>query len=621
MKKNVLFLTLVAIFICNTAFAQILTKNPNVHKNAITSLAKVKATNYYKLGLCANEFNTEDGLGLRSSAEIHAMAKLSADFVSQYEGAQIAGINVGFCATVSNITVFIRETATGANLASKNISSTTKGWNQVVFDAPLTLEKKNYYIGYHIPVLPQETYAIGFTPESAATQEAMLLSINNGELEDYTGYFGALTVQMLLTGSDEMFGNKAEITEIKIGKNQPINAVLDIPIKFRNIGTNDITSLEITYTLGTNDPVQQSFTVNAPAGSTEQTVTLNDVTINMSGDLTVSINKVNGVELSGTTVTIPIKTYDPATTVERKILLEQFTTEQCGYCPSGAARIKNVIDQTEFKDKVIWVAHHAGFGTDSYTISASITYERFYGGDTYAPAMMLDRTIFTGNVPVMGVPADATQIANSFRQALDVPTTTSLAITQANTVDVNRKVKITVIGEDKSGTPPTEDLYVYIFLLESGITSTSQSGASGTYTHNNLIRSAMNGVGGTKITWDGNKFSATAEASLTPGWNAKNMDVVAFVAKNYQNPLNNVEVINVAKEKLIISSTSVENVYSNAIHAYAKNGSIVVDGEYTSISIHSIDGKEFSNNNLPKGIYIVKLENKGLSAVKKVIVK
>ena len=60
MKKNVLFLTLVAIFICNTAFAQILTKNPNVHKNAITSLAKVKATNYYKLGLCANEFNTEE---------------------------------------------------------------------------------------------------------------------------------------------------------------------------------------------------------------------------------------------------------------------------------------------------------------------------------------------------------------------------------------------------------------------------------------------------------------------------------------------------------------------------------------------------------------------------------
>ncbi|HHT22822.1 MAG TPA: Omp28-related outer membrane protein [Bacteroidales bacterium] len=596
-----------------------------MHKNAITSLAKVKATNYYKLGLCANEFNTEDGLGLRSSAEIHAMAKLSADFVSQYEGAQIAGINVGFCATVSNITVFIRETATGANLASKNISSTTKGWNQVIFDTPLTLERKNYYIGYHIPVLPQATYAIGYTPESEATQNAMLLSINNGELEDYTGYFGALTVQMLLSGSDEIFSNKAKISEVRMAKHQPINAVVDVPVKIRNIGINTITSIDITYTLGTNAPVQQSFTLNAPVGSAEQTVTLKDVTMNMGGNFTVAITKINGVDISGTPVTMRIKTYEPTTTVERKILLEQFTTEQCGNCPSGTARIKSVIDQAEFAGKVIWVAHHTGFYTDNYTIPASESYLRFFGegGGSFAPAMMLDRTIFTGTVPVMQVFTDVTQIANTFRQALNIPTTTSVAITQANTVDVNRKVKITVSGNDNSSTLPTEDLYVYIFLLENGITSTTQGGADGTFTHNNLIRSVMNGVGGTKITWDeNNRFEVTAEATLTPGWNAQKMDVVAFVASSYQNPLNDTEVLNAVKEKLVINSFSaVENVYGETIHAYSKNGTIVVDGEYTSISIYSIDGKEFSNNNLPKGVYIVKLENKGQNAVKKVIVK
>ncbi len=626
MKKNVLLLTLLAFFMCNTAFAQVFTLNPKGHKSDNIALAKVKAANYVKWGLCANEFDENYGLGVTdATVELHAMAKLSASFVSPFAGAQIVGINAGFCEAVNNVTVFIRETPTGANIASKLLPVTSKGWNQVVFDSLLVLEKKDYYIGYQIPVLPQATHAIGCTAETAAEQEAIMFRIDDGDFVDYTSLFGALAVQLLLSGSDDIFQNKAEIIEVEIERTQPLNAVVDIPIKFRNIGTNDITGIEITYALGSNEAVQQSFSVNVPARSAEQIVTLNDVTINMNGDLTVAITKVNGVEFSGNSFTAPIRTYDPATTALRKVLLEQFTTEKCGQCPSGSARIKNVIEQADFANQVIWVAHHAGYFTDKYTISESKSYLRFYGEGTgtFAPAMMLDRTIFAGNnVPVMGI-GDETQIANSFRQALEVPTTISLTITQANTVDVNRKVKITVVGNEKNAILPTEDLYAYILLLENEIKSTTQSNSGGSYIHNNVIRKVINGVGGTKITWDeNNSFSVTAETTLTPGWNAKNIDVVAFIAKNYQNALNNVKVINAEKKKLVINSfTAVDNVYNEAIHVYAENGVIVIDGEYTSINIYSIDGKEIKNNNLPKGIYIVKLENKGQNVVKKVIVR
>lgn len=618
MKKNVLFLTLVAIFMCNTAFAQMFTLNPNAqNKNFVSSNSKA---DYFRLGLCGNDFDLDGGLGLSSlSAEIHAMAKLSADFVTPYVGAEIAGINVGVCKTVNNVTVFVRETSTGANIASKTLTSLQPGWTEVIFDEPLALENKTYYIGYHIPVLPAATYAIGATEYSAATQDALLLSIDNNELTDYTASFGALTVQMLLTGE---FENIAEITEVVLGENQELNSVIDIPVKVRNTGTNDITSLELTYSLGTNAPTQQSFNVNMAAGSSAQTVTLEDVVMNMSGEFSVAITKVNGISFEGTPATVSVTAYNANTTAERKILLEQFTTEKCGYCPGGAARIKNVIEQEEFKGRVHWVAHHAGFYTDSYTIPESESYLRFYGtGGTYAPAMMIDRTVLTGSVPVMSVGSEA-QIANFFRAALNAPTTISVYITQENSVATDRKVKITAQGYDRSGTPPTEDLYVVIFLLENGIVSNSQSGGGAGYVHNNLIRKVMNGAAGTKIEWNGNAYSVTAEATLPEAWNAENMDVVAFVAKDYMNPLNNVKVLNSEKTKLsMTSSTAIDNVFDNDISVYSENGTIVVKGEYTSINVYAIDGKEFKNNNLPKGIYIVKVENNGQNIVKKVMVK
>ena len=285
---------------------------------------------------------------------------------------------------------------------------------------------------------------------------------------------------------------------------------------------------------------------------------------------TAQIEEVSlgGNQETNSVVDVPVTANVSALVVERKVLLEQFTTELCGYCPGGAARIKSVIEQPEFAGKVHWVAHHAGFYTDSYTIPESQSYLRLFGGNTYAPAMMLDRTILTGSAPVMGVPSSTTDIANYFRQALNTPTSISVNITQANTIATDRKVKITAYGEDISGTHPTEDLYVVVFLLENDIKSTSQSGAGGTYIHNNLIRKVMNEVTGTKIVWQGNSYCVTAEATLPTGWNADNMDVVAFVAKNYLNPLSNVQVLNAEKTELVMEESG---TYEITFHA-AYNG-------------------------------------------------
>ncbi|HOG19689.1 MAG TPA: Omp28-related outer membrane protein [Salinivirgaceae bacterium] len=294
----------------------------------------------------------------------------------------------------------------------------------------------------------------------------------------------------------------------------------------------------------------------------------------LSGEDAISNNIAQIEEVSlgenqeiSSVVDVPVTAKVPALVAQRKVLLEQFTTELCGYCPGGAARIKSVIEQPEFAGKVHWVAHHAGFYTDSYTIPESQSYLRLYGsGGTYAPAMMLDRTIIEGSAPVMGIPTTTTGIANYFRQALNTPTSISVNITQANTIATDRKVKITAYGEDVSGTPSAEDLYVVIYLLENNITSTTQNGAGGTYIHNNLIRKVMNDAVGTQIVWHGNAYGVTAEATLPTGWNAENMDVVAFVTKNYMNPLNNVQVLNAEKTELTMEESGTYEITFHAAH-------------------------------------------------------
>src|SRR5207302_40583 len=77
--------------------------------------------------------------------------------------------------------------------------------------------------------------------------------------------------------------------------------------------------------------------------------------------------------------------------------LEEFSTAPCGFCPDGdlvaAALIKSY-------PKVIWVTHHAGFGTDSMTVPQSVTLANAF--TTFAPGAAIDRGYY--NIPVYSYP-------------------------------------------------------------------------------------------------------------------------------------------------------------------------------------------------------------------------
>ncbi|MFH1051861.1 MAG: Omp28-related outer membrane protein [bacterium] len=72
--------------------------------------------------------------------------------------------------------------------------------------------------------------------------------------------------------------------------------------------------------------------------------------------------------------------------INKRVLLEEFSTAPCGFCPEGGIIAEQLIGK--YPDLYTFT-HHAGFGTDSMTINESKTIASKY--TTFAPAAVIDR--------------------------------------------------------------------------------------------------------------------------------------------------------------------------------------------------------------------------------------
>lgn len=73
----------------------------------------------------------------------------------------------------------------------------------------------------------------------------------------------------------------------------------------------------------------------------------------------------------------------------RRVLLEEFSTAQCGFCPDGDLIAAQIVKD---HPSVIWVTHHAGFGVDSMTAPGSTAIASAFVN--FAPSGVIDRTLF-----------------------------------------------------------------------------------------------------------------------------------------------------------------------------------------------------------------------------------
>ena len=210
------------------------------------------------------------------------------------------------------------------------------------------------------------------------------------------------------------------------------------------------------------------------------------------------------------------------TSVQRAVLIEDFTGQMCVNCPNAVPVIEGL--EHAYPGKIVAVAIHSGLvlpGNFGNLALHTAIGEQYYK-DAGSPAQPSGRIGRVGGTLLTDVWALNAQ--NVLKQQSPV----WLGVT--NTYDeATRKVTIAVEAygiEAASGN-------LQIWLTEDGIVAPQfmpSGSADVNYVHNHVFRDAVNGAYGEPFAIaKGEEKTVTAEATLAAHWVAGNMSVVAFV--------------------------------------------------------------------------------------------
>lgn len=144
----------------------------------------------------------------------------------------------------------------------------------------------------------------------------------------------------------------------------------------------------------------------------------------------------------------------------------------------------------EQEGKLAWVVHHAGFYEDQFTIAESLPLMFFYQtNSTYAPAAMIDRTIFSGNKVV----ASASAVTKAqLQKMLAEPTYVSLNLNTSYDA-TSRQIKVDVSGKLLKEYP---NAMLTVYLVQDSIRAKQSNGGAGDqYVHRNALRKVISSGG------------------------------------------------------------------------------------------------------------------------------
>lgn len=505
---------------------------------------------------------------------------------------------------LSNMKIWISKSLPSKVDDADYVQATTEalvgGANDFMLDTPYNIGNEGFYIGYHV------SSSTGYFIKCGGTDVANSFWIGNPSIgmnwQDLNGNgLGKLAFQVLVEGGN--FSEYCATAEDFKPTVVALGETVDIPVGITNMGTATLN--EISYTVTSDGKTSEEKTISSlsvPYGA-HKTVSIPVQSASKEGTYvyTLTITKVNGNinAASKNTATGKVTTVTELKTWPRNVLIEEFTTEYCGYCPEAASELASFINNyPEVSNHVAVVCHHAGFYTDWLTIPASESYTWFYNsGGTYAPAFMYDRYAWDGKTPVEGR-SSAAGYKKRVEARMAEPSYANIVL-DANFNDGKTEIMVTCEcerGWDFSSSPAR----LTLFLTEDNVTARSQSGASGTFIHQHVLRS-VNSTWGSVLSWQDNKATYTYTFTLDSGWKTDDLKVIAFISGYDSSDATNCVVENVA----ITVPSEIETGIS----------SISLTNE-TTADFYSIDGRK--KTTLEKGINIVRMPN---GTVKKVFVK
>lgn len=625
MRKTLLSLAALALSLSMNA-QTVRPFSGQVEKSNVATQQRVITLSPKKADLASNQrlvgyYTTDElaqyGIGIPGYGKnCKAAIDLTPEMLQAYDGMKVVAIRFGLCYKMNKSRVFIspiNNNVIGEDVVSKDVASPVKGWNTITLDEPYTISQdQEIFVGFDFiqnSTPKGNSYTEDCFPlsvvQAGRTDMPVLMFANipasaGGSGEGWYSFGtsnGNLSIQLIVEGD---FADYSVTPEDFDMISAAVNKESRLTLSFANGSKEAVNDLDYIMTIdgvagaeqhvklseavGTGDTGSLSLTIPAQAEAGKKA-------------LKVEITKVNGNANEAKDKVAEGELGVSATQYPRNAVVEEFTTEQCPKCPAGAKVLTSALAKVD-ETRTFTACHHAGYGTDWLTKSwdEDLVGLMFGNQGSFAPGIMFNRTSddlpkgqnLLGNVlsiNAYSASAIAAFIKNELNGLADATLTVDVALSEdGNTANV------TVNGECNEGYD-TESSLLTLYLTEDNIKAKSQSGASGKFYHNHVIRYA-NSSWGEQVEWDNQKFTKTFSIPLNSTWAKDKMKVVAFLNKHNKKNYKNCKIANSNGRDLEMSS--------------GING--VVNGkQLTEVARYTIDGVKLTAPQ--QGLNIVKMSD------------
>lgn len=586
---------------------------------AVKSMSKAPVSKVATRALAANqkyfgayssdsyEADARNGIGLpKYPGELKVGAFLPSELFSNVADSKILGLRFALTNAANIKDVFIYPVSLNGipdmqnPIATKSFilgASITAGWNEVTFNTPVTVDFTQVgglLVGY---TYNQVASGDASFPISVVNEGDICPTYVYGNLGQGLGWYdprisnyGNLSVQLLLENDKflvpdvVMEGAQTGSDWVKPGQALPYAFAVS------NFGTSTIGKLEVRIILG--EEVMDTKVVENVTGETQV----------VQGQITIPSNMPLGMTpLYFYAVTADGKPFDESTTTNdaaavrvftynkamprQMTLMEQFTSQYCMYCQPGATNLKNFV--TSRNNEIAWVAVHGNMpsGDDQFTI---IPGNYIMAADAVSgfPSVAFNRTIVDGEIAGGAYLGDySADVMNGyFEEIVTYVNTNSPALASVNiSGSYNKDTRLLTVKVNGNGVDVEQLLSDYaltVYLTEDGIVAPQLNPDGRTwnqkYVHDHVLRASLTAPLGDMIEWNGDAYEKTFTTTLESGWNADNMNVVAFLAPAITADLTQEEPdygrewvtnANCKAVKYISDGTGIKGVYNNGADA------------------------------------------------------
>lgn len=481
------------------------------------------------IGYCFGEI-AEEGISKVGNATIEGAIVLSEELVAPYIGAKVTGIRVGLVTGegVDNLQGWIRESLEGDNLDIASGQAST-GWNDIALSGEIVLTGAPVVAGFSFS---QEKAVKCISVVGENNDNARWIA-KNGKWEQ-AKKDGVLSVELVIS-SDNLPERDLEILSLSAPSLIPCPYGEDITfgVTVGNRALTPVSAVNLEYSLAGGEPVTQHHDISLDYGETA-TLEFNISPEGLTPDVPYLLEVKAICEDDDVPENNVVERYIGWYTecYDRKVLIEEFTTEQCSNCPRAINTLKQC-ENAGYGDRMNVVAHHVGYYVDWLTVDGDETYLWLFDPTgqegTFAPAVMLDRTVLEGSsVPVnsIGYFVDFEPV---LKRAIEIPAFVNLDVTCLSedenvldvTVSMERMPLFKVLSDDSRLT---------VYLIEDEIPHRNQAGiSSDTFAHSHVYRACLTDLWGDKIDWTDNNAVSRYSISLDEKWNRDNLSIVAFI--------------------------------------------------------------------------------------------